>query len=61
MQSGAPFPLTLALSPREREHLLAARDKSLSGEDLPALATVLPLSWGEGREGECGFLLNGYA
>jgi len=46
MQSGVEFPLTLALSPEEREYLSAGRDRSLNGELFPALRTI-SLSSGE--------------
>ena len=47
--SGALFPLTLALSLREREYLSTGRDGSLAGEHFPAPSEVLPLPKGEGR------------
>jgi hypothetical protein len=61
MQSGALFPLTLALSLRERERLSTAWEYPLNGEHYPALPMVLLLPEGEGRgEGEGRFLLNAY-
>ena len=62
MQSGAQFPLTLTLSPREREQLSPTWEYSLDGEHFAALPMALPLPWDEGQgEGEGRFLLNGYA
>jgi hypothetical protein len=53
MRSDIPFPLTLALSLREREHPLAGREEALNAGQFPGLAIVLPLPKGEGRgEGE---------
>jgi hypothetical protein len=53
MQSGALFPLTLTLSPGERERPSTAWDCSLNGEHFPALPIVLPLpkeeGWGDGK------------
>ena len=55
----APFPLTLALSLRERERPSPRWDELLSGEILPAWPSVLPLPKGEGPgEGESGLELN---
>ena len=48
MQSGALFPLTLTLSPRERELISTAWEYSLTSEHFPALQMVLPLLEGEG-------------
>ena len=42
MQSGGLFPLTLALSPREREPLSSARHDSLRRKHVPARPRVLP-------------------
>ena len=48
-----PFPLTLALSLREREHRLPRRDKSRRSGLARARRKILPLPQGEGRcEGE---------
>jgi hypothetical protein len=59
MQSCALFPLTLALSLREREWLSTVWDYSLNAGHLRALPMALPLPEGEGRgEGEGGLLLN---
>jgi hypothetical protein len=61
MPSGALFPLTLTLSPGERESLSPTWEYSLDSEDFPALPMVLPLPKGEGwGEGEGRFLLNAY-
>ena len=59
MWSGARFPLTLTLSPREREQLSSTWEYSLDSEHFPALPMVLPLpkGWGEGKG---RFLRNGY-
>ena len=51
MQSGARFPLTLTLSPGEREQLSSAWEHSLTSEHFPALPRVLPLPEGEGWGG----------
>jgi hypothetical protein len=51
LQLGVPFPLTLALSPRERGPLPSGRDDSPSVGLFPALPTILPLPKGRG-EGE---------
>jgi hypothetical protein len=62
MHSYALFPLTLPLSPREREMLLNAWDYSQNGGYCPTLPMVLPLPKGEGwGEGERCILLNSYA
>jgi hypothetical protein len=59
MKSGALFPLTLTLSPEEREQPSSAWEYSLNFEHFPALARVLPLPEGEGwGEGEGRVLLN---
>ena len=54
MLSGLRFPLTLTLSPREREPHSTAWEYSLKGRHFPALPIVLPLpegaGWGEGEE-----------
>jgi len=42
MQSDAQFPLTLTLSPGEREQLSSALEYSLNSERFPALPRVLP-------------------
>jgi hypothetical protein len=42
MQSGARFPLTLTLSPGEREQLSSAWEHSLTSEHFTALPRVLP-------------------
>ena len=61
MQLHGLFPLTLALSPRERELLSAGRDLSLDGEPFPARVAMLPLPKGEGwGEGEAGTQLHRY-
>ena len=61
MHSGALFPLTLALSLRERERFSTGRDRSPNGKHLPALRMVLPLPEGEGwGEGEGRFLQISY-
>ena|GEM_PF-3067413 len=61
MQVHGLFPLTLTLSPGERELLSAGRDLSLDGEPLPARAAMLPLPTGEGwGEGESGPQLHRY-
>jgi len=49
MQLHGLFPLTLALSPGERELLSAGRDLSLNGEPFPAQAAMPPLPTGRGR------------
>ena len=55
VQSHALFPLTPALSPREREFLPSGRAGSPGGKHFPARPTVLPLPEGEGwGEGESG-------
>jgi hypothetical protein len=48
MQSCALFPLTLALSLRERERLSTIWAYSLNGVLFRAMPTVLPLPEGEG-------------
>ena len=40
MQSGAQFPLTLTLSPREREQLSGVSEYSLTDRLFPAARTV---------------------
>jgi hypothetical protein len=42
IQSDAPFPLTPALSPREKEFLLSGRACSPAGKHFPARSTILP-------------------
>jgi len=49
LQSDAPFPLTLTLSPKEREPLSTSGDNLLAARPFPALPTALPLPGGEGR------------
>jgi hypothetical protein len=59
MHSCALFPLTLTLSPGEREKLLTAWDYSQNCGYCPTLPMVLPLPKGEGRgEGERCIRLN---
>ena len=59
MQLKTQFPLTLALSLRERESLSAGEDKPLNREPFPVRAGMLPLPQGEGwGEGEAGALLH---
>ena len=53
MQSAAVFPLTLALSLRERGRAATVWEYSLRSEHYPALPDLLPLPAGEGGgEGE---------
>ncbi len=47
MHSDAPFPLTLTLSPREREQLANTLLQPLISARGPALTAILPLPWGE--------------
>jgi hypothetical protein len=49
----SPFPLTSALSLREREHRMLRHKNSGSAGKLDTVQTILPLPKGEGRgEGE---------
>src|SRR6266568_9692186 len=48
-QLQAAFPLTLALSRREREHRIPRRDESSRSGLAQARRTILPLLLGEGR------------
>jgi hypothetical protein len=62
MQFNRPFPLTLTLSPRERESVTPVSEGSLNGELFPVRRNALPLL-GErvGARGNGGSRLNGYA
>ncbi len=61
MQSGLGSPLTLTLSPREREQAEKTLLWSLVREFVPTPTDVLPLPAGEGRgEGEADSQLNGH-
>ena len=61
MQLALEFPLTLTLSPEERESLSAILEYSHDRELFPAPPDGLPLLWGEGRgEGERVFQMNRY-
>jgi len=53
LSAGAPFPLTPALSPGEREHSRRSFGEPTDGLSVDGQAAVLPLPGGEGRgEGE---------
>jgi hypothetical protein len=68
MQSYTLFPLTLALSLREREQILTVWEYSLNSEHFPPQRIVLPLlegeSCGEGegrsRLNSCGSAMNAH-
>ena len=61
MHSNALFPLTLTLSPGEREPLSTRWDNSPSGEHIPERPMGPPLPGGEGRgEGGTHFQLHAY-
>ncbi len=61
MQLEVMFPLTLTLSPADREHVSSGRDTSTEGEYFPACQRLLPLPKGEGRgEGEGVLLVCSY-
>jgi hypothetical protein len=53
IQMEDPFPLTPALSPRERETISGAANKSPSRKHSHSAEKLFPLLWGEGQsEGE---------
>jgi hypothetical protein len=55
MLINAPFPLTLTLSPGEREHASNVGIRTRAIEDITTLKLIHPLPEGEGRgEGEAG-------
>ncbi len=61
MQLNTLFPLTLTLSPREREQVSAIREHSLSREPFARRRKVPPLPGGEGwGEGNADLRLNRY-